>query len=85
MFLFCFLLIENFMFYSWKIKKNWKGSGEEGRGVGLDWGKGNGYVYSRGNLLILNDFVERGCFWFFFFYYNMLIELNFDLGYRVRL
>lgn len=35
---------------------------EEGWGRGLDWGKGNGYVYSRGNLLILNDFVERGCF-----------------------
>lgn len=35
---------------------------EEGWGRGLDWGKGSGYVYSRGNLLILNDFVERGCF-----------------------
>lgn len=23
--------------------------------MGLDWGKGSGHVYSRGNLLILND------------------------------
>lgn len=31
---------------------------EEGWGRGLDWGKGSGHVYSRGNLLILNDSVE---------------------------
>lgn len=64
-----FLILDNYVFVLFfvnrkfyvlqlKKKKNWKGSGEEGRDVGLDWGKGNGYVYSRGNLLILNDFVE---------------------------
>lgn len=34
---------------------------EEGWGRGLDWGKGSGHVYSRGNLLILNDSAEQGC------------------------
>lgn len=38
-----------------------KGRRKKGRGQGFDWGKGNGQVYSRGNLLILNDSAERGC------------------------
>lgn len=84
MFVFCSLSIENLMFYSWKIKKKLKGSGEEGRGVGLDWDKGNGHVYSRGNLLILNDSAERGCSWSLLLYYNMSIELNSDSGHRAR-
>lgn len=38
-----------------------KGRRKKGRGQGFDWGKGSGHVYSRGNLLILNDSAERGC------------------------
>lgn len=61
-----------------------KGRRKKGRGQGFDWGKGNGHVYSRGNLLILNDSAEQGCSWSRLLYYNMSIELNSDLGHRAR-
>lgn len=53
-----FFVNRKFYVLQLKNKKKMKGRRKKGRGQGFDWGKGNGYVYSRGNLLILNDFVE---------------------------